>query len=185
LQSAAHLGILWSEMLMKSQSTGQLSSPGIVITPRDILFECPKCGKSLAVDQDAEGLIVPCQQCGADVIVPPKPSAVPVSLQPRHAPTAASPPPARTEVAPQIAQIQTQHVETADLKDRLAALSTQLKELQNRHADLIAKMMGHIDEVNHILEQLGGLQGAENEAHLEWNRIVEEITTAKQTSEKK
>ena len=89
------------------------------------------------------------------------------------------------EVPSQIAQIQIRHVETAALQIQLATLSTQLKELQDRRADLIAKMMGRIDEVSHILEELGGLQGAEKDIHREWDLIVDGITTAGRTGEKK
>jgi small-conductance mechanosensitive channel len=139
------------------------------------------------VDERGEGLIVQCPQCGTDVIVPPKSVAPTPPPPPHRATTAASSPqpPARMEVPSQIAQIQIRHVETAALQIQLATLSTQLKELQDRRADLIAKMMGHIDEVNHILEELGGLQGAEKEIHREWDRIVEGITTAERTGEKK
>ena len=44
----------------------------LVVTPRDILFECPACGKSLLVDEAGEGMIVDCPQCHINVIVPPK-----------------------------------------------------------------------------------------------------------------
>ena len=46
-------------------------------------------------------------------------------------------------------------------------------------------MMGRIDEVSHILEELGGLQGAEKDIHREWDLIVDGITTAGRTGEKK
>lgn len=87
------------------------------------------------------------------------------------------------DIQPQTPQIQTQHVEAAALQARLTVLSAKIKELQHRRADLIAKTMGHIDAVNRILEQLGGLQGAENEAFREWSHIEEKITTAKRASE--
>jgi transcription elongation factor Elf1 len=34
-----------------------------MVTPRDILFECPACGKSLVVDDVAQGMTVECPQC--------------------------------------------------------------------------------------------------------------------------
>src|SRR5256885_113394 len=45
----------------------------LVVTPRDILFECPSCRKSLVVDEAAQGMIVDCPKCHTSVIVPPKP----------------------------------------------------------------------------------------------------------------
>jgi predicted RNA-binding Zn-ribbon protein involved in translation (DUF1610 family) len=44
----------------------------IVVSSNDILFECPSCGKSLVVEEDAEGLIISCPKCQTSVIVPPK-----------------------------------------------------------------------------------------------------------------
>jgi hypothetical protein len=36
----------------------------------DIIFDCPFCGKSLAIDQRGAGLMVPCSDCGRNVQVP-------------------------------------------------------------------------------------------------------------------
>src|SRR5258706_13636433 len=70
----------------------------IVVTERDVLFECPSCGKSLLVDQAAEGLIVVCPQCHITVIVPPKGASgtpAPGTAAPGPAPVA---PPKVTEI---------------------------------------------------------------------------------------
>lgn len=37
---------------------------------RDIFFECPKCSKSLGIDQRGAGLVVACPDCGARMKVP-------------------------------------------------------------------------------------------------------------------
>src|ERR1022692_1485310 len=44
--------------------------PEIAITPSDVLFECPNCGKSIVIDEAAVRMIVDCPQCPAQVIVP-------------------------------------------------------------------------------------------------------------------
>jgi len=44
------------------------NSPEIKDT--DIVFECPKCGKSLAIDYRGAGLSIPCTDCGTLVVVP-------------------------------------------------------------------------------------------------------------------
>jgi len=36
----------------------------------DIVFDCPYCGKSLAIDYRGAGLSIPCSDCGRDVEVP-------------------------------------------------------------------------------------------------------------------
>lgn len=173
---------------MKDSGMGQSNSAPFVIRSNDIVFECPKCGKNLVVDQDAEGLTVLCPQCGTEVIVPPRPSVAPAPPSTYRAPPKAPPPPpppAQKEVQPQVTQLQAQHVDTAALHTRLAALSAQLKELQRQRAGLISRMMVHVEEVNRILEQLGGMQGAENEVHREWSRIREETTNAKRAGDVK
>ena len=97
----------------------------------------------------------------------------------------AYPPPAPVEEQPETTQVKTQYLDTAVLHSRLVTLSAQIKEIQHQRASLIARMMVHIDETNRILEQLGGLQGNENEIHREWNNIHEKITAARQTGDRK
>lgn len=36
----------------------------------DIVFDCPHCGKSLAIDYRGAGLTIPCSDCGRNVEVP-------------------------------------------------------------------------------------------------------------------
>jgi len=40
------------------------------IKETDIIFECPHCGKSLAIDYRGAGLMIPCTDCGKQVEVP-------------------------------------------------------------------------------------------------------------------
>jgi len=40
------------------------------IKETDIVFDCPYCGKSLAIDYRGAGLTIPCTDCGNDVEVP-------------------------------------------------------------------------------------------------------------------
>jgi DNA-directed RNA polymerase subunit RPC12/RpoP len=42
----------------------------VEIGPQDIVFNCPRCGKSLTIDQRGAGLMVPCPDCGSQVMVP-------------------------------------------------------------------------------------------------------------------
>jgi len=41
-----------------------------VIKETDIVFDCPYCGKSLAIDYRGAGLTIPCTDCGGTVEVP-------------------------------------------------------------------------------------------------------------------
>jgi transcription elongation factor Elf1 len=40
------------------------------IKETDIIFDCPNCGKSLAIDYRGAGLTIKCSDCGSDVQVP-------------------------------------------------------------------------------------------------------------------
>ena len=40
------------------------------IKKTDIIFDCPHCGKSLAIDYRGAGLTIQCSDCGRDVQVP-------------------------------------------------------------------------------------------------------------------
>ena len=40
------------------------------IKDTDIIFDCPNCGKSLAIDYRGAGLTIPCSDCGTYVEVP-------------------------------------------------------------------------------------------------------------------
>ena len=40
------------------------------IRETDIVFDCPHCGKSLAIDYRGAGLTIPCSDCGNNVQVP-------------------------------------------------------------------------------------------------------------------
>ena len=43
---------------------------GTPLNKNDIVFECPHCGKSLAIDAQGAGFIVSCPDCQARVQVP-------------------------------------------------------------------------------------------------------------------
>jgi len=49
-----------------AEATGET----IEIKETDIVFDCPHCGKSLAIDYRGAGLTIPCTDCGKDVEVP-------------------------------------------------------------------------------------------------------------------
>lgn len=48
---------------VKSANSGELQ-------PGDIVFECPQCGKSLAIDPRAAGFVVRCPDCQTEIQVP-------------------------------------------------------------------------------------------------------------------
>lgn len=50
-------------------STG-VGNAELIITPHDVLFDCPTCGKSMVIDESAIGMVIECQGCQQQVIVP-------------------------------------------------------------------------------------------------------------------
>lgn len=49
----------------------QVRSAGATdVQATDVIFECPQCGKSLAIDQRGIGLVVTCPDCQTEVQVP-------------------------------------------------------------------------------------------------------------------
>lgn len=40
------------------------------ISDEDIVFECPSCKQSMAIDQRGAGMVIPCKGCGQEVEVP-------------------------------------------------------------------------------------------------------------------
>lgn len=171
----------------------------IAVTLHDILFECPACGKSLVVDEAAEGLSVPCAGCGISVIVPPKPqllSATQVMHLPPGIPAQKPAPsmPARTEApAPAVPPAKpaqeaakssptgkAEQIDVAALHERLAALSNQLKELQTEWAELTNRIANRINEVNRDLVQMARLETSQKQMLAEWNQIVGQIASVGQ-----
>ena len=69
---------------MDSQHSGRTTAE-LVITPDDVMFDCPSCGKSMVIDESATGMIVECEQCRTNVIVPSKPSMPADTVQPEKA----------------------------------------------------------------------------------------------------
>jgi len=46
------------------------AASGSDVQPTDIIFECPQCGKSLAIDLQGSGLVVACPDCATQIQVP-------------------------------------------------------------------------------------------------------------------
>jgi uncharacterized Zn finger protein (UPF0148 family) len=139
----------------------------IVISTNDILFECPSCGKSLVVEEDAEGLIISCPKCQTSVIVPPKqgkssgPPSQAIRAHPATEEKTAAAKPQSAEVPPQ---------------KRLAALADQLKEMQTQRTEISNRIASRLNEVNRDLVLLARLETSQQQILSEWNQLVEQIT---------
>lgn len=146
-------------------------SQAVAITEKDILFECPACGKSLVVDESAAGMTIACPKCRISVIVPPKtqsppgpPPFEPTSL-PKPTPPAPPQPAPPAAPAPKAAE-----VEVTDLERRLSGLSNQLRELQTQRTELTNRIASGINEVNRDLLTMSRLETS-------LQKVIGELTT--------
>jgi DNA-directed RNA polymerase subunit RPC12/RpoP len=130
-----------------------------VITERDILFECPACGKNLVVDESAEGVIVDCPRCSIQVIVPPK-------ARPEVKASTPSSPPSQTATAPKAA------VATPDVQSRGATLGNQLREIQMQRTEIHNRVASRLNELNRDLVLLARLDATQQKLVAEWNQLV-------------
>lgn len=118
------------------------------IGPRDIVFDCPMCHKSMVVDEVAQGLTLDCPGCGGQVIVPSKSGTTP---EPPAAPPAAS------------------------VDPRLSALVSKLKELQTQRAEISTNIVARLNDINRQMVLLARLEGAHQQVMQDWNRVLADL----------
>jgi len=136
----------------------------ITVGATDILFECPACGKSLVVDETAEGLIVDCPQCRTNVVVPPKSDAPTPALSSTSTTTKESVKPRDEERV----------ISDGDSPQaRLASLSDQLKEMQTQRTEITSRIASRLNDVNRDLVMLARLGTSQQQVLTEWNQLVE------------
>lgn len=157
------------------------------ISENDILFECPSCGKSLVVEESAEGMIIDCPQCETNVIVPPRSSAADPAAP--SAPPAAEPPtpstPSTEPAKPAPSHATTQPIPTlaeapnvAKLHEEMTALATRIKEVQTQWADATNRIATRINDINRELVGLSRLEGSHKQALKDWNQLVGKLAQA-------
>jgi DNA-directed RNA polymerase subunit RPC12/RpoP len=135
----------------------------MTVATSDILFDCPGCGKSLVVDEAAEGMIVDCPQCRTNVIVPPK------SSKSASVPTVAREPKPDEEGE-----------SSADMspRSRIAVLAGQLKEIQAQRTEVTGRIAARLNDVNRDLVMLARLETSQQKLLSEWNQLLEKISAA-------
>ena len=88
------------------------------IRETDIVFDCPHCGKSLAIDYRGAGLSIPCSDCGRSVVVP-----IPEGME-------------LTDID---SSEEEQEIRILNLRRSLAAAERKIQELERKVRDLNAK----------------------------------------------
>lgn len=157
---------LWNGNLMSTEQA-RARTEDIVAAAADILFECPACGKSLVVDESAEGLIVDCPQCRTNVIVPPKSA----SASPAAAGKEESKPGEEDE----------SHPASGPPRNQLAAVMDQLKEIQTQRTEVTNRIAARLNDVNRDLVMLARLGTSQQQVLSEWMRLVEKTSPERPT----
>jgi len=141
------------------------SAESLQIKATDIIFDCPFCGKSLAIDYRGAGLTVPCSDCGKFVPVP-----IPEGM----------------ELADIDSTEEEQELRILNLRRSLAAAQTRTQELEAEVEELRARRAALEKDRAERMRQFGGILsrvGVIQEALRRVNEALEQITdTARQSS---
>lgn len=129
------------------------------IKETDIVFDCPHCGKSLAIDYRGAGLTIPCTDCGKNVQVP-----IPEGM----------------EITDIDSSEEDQEIRILNLRRSLTAaehkveqMSAEVEEMVTRREMLEKVRTGHIANFGVILEKVAAIQKSLDEIHKALAKIAE------------
>ena len=127
-------------------------------TERDILFECPRCGKSLGIDERGAGLIVRCPDCGLRMQVPvPATEGEPEVREGAAAETAAPADLARPGGAGvSVERLNYDEREVHERKRRLEKMRIDYLARFERISEEIALIQAGLDRMVNILQDVAG-----------------------------
>lgn len=124
----------------------QGSDADVAIKETDIIFDCPNCGKSLAIDYRGAGLTIKCSDCGSDVQVP-----IPDGM----------------EIEDLDRPLEDQEVRIVQLRrslqnaqDRIALLESSIEDLMQRRDVLERERSAQALKMGEILEKVGVIESA-------------------------
>lgn len=146
-------------------STNDSPAPAAV-TPNDIVFDCPHCGKSLAIDQRGAGLVVTCPDCSQPVQVPGLPPEVR-----RHVVGTEQAAAAPTTSAKSVAELEealgASHEKIARLVENLEEVRERRRMLEQLRTDNMARFRQigkELETIQHALDRIVALlQDAANQ----------------------
>ena len=120
----------------------------------DILFDCPYCGKNLAIEAAGAGLMVPCVGCGKPVQVPIPDAATP------EAPVAAVPRPEIVEGGDPQDTIQQLDAALSMANQQIDRLMAEKEALQERRSFLELVRTSNAERLDRIAAELASVQDA-------------------------
>jgi len=131
------------------------------IKETDIVFDCPHCGKSLAIDYRGAGLTIPCTDCGKKCVVP-----IPEGMQIDDIDSSAE------EQEMRILNLR-RSLATAEV--RLAEMDAEIEELRTRRKTLEATRAHNIKRFGFIMEKTEVIRNALKEISTAMARITESL----------
>ena len=120
----------------------------------DILFDCPFCGKNMAIEAAGAGLMVPCAGCGKPVQVPIPDAATPES------PVAERPRPAAEGDEDPAAVVRQLDAALAMANQQIDKLMAEKEALQERRAFLEQLRVSSATRFEQIAQELATVQDA-------------------------
>jgi transcription elongation factor Elf1 len=127
----------------------QLADDGSEIRTTDIVFDCPHCGKSLAIDYHGAGLTVDCSDCGKEVAVP-----IPEGMDVADVDS--------TEEEQEIRIVNLRRL-LASAEARIAELEQEVDTMKSRHRALQQDQRGIRQDFRKILRAANTAEGAIHE----------------------
>lgn len=168
----------------------------------DIKFYCPVCGRKMAIDDQATGLLVHCPDCRTTVTVPRESQPAPLTLEgraparPPPSPKPVETPPSaefekqKTELARLAAELSTVRIERDNLTKQLAEATTVIASLRQQSADEtrrrdeafsaleknLATSEAALNAAQKRIDHLSSAQTAEQIANTERDALKKELT---------
>jgi transcription elongation factor Elf1 len=131
----------------------------------DIVFECPFCGKSLAIDYRGAGLTIPCTDCGNHVEVP-----IPEGMEIVDVDSSGE---------EQEARIVNLRRALAAAEDRIARLEEELEAVRSRREALEASRTDNISRLKTVNESAAALERALDDAVRAASAIMQTSTESR------
>jgi transcription elongation factor Elf1 len=125
----------------------------------DIVFDCPHCGKSLAIDYRGAGLTIPCSDCGNSVVVP-----IPQDMQMGDL---------DSNQGDQEGLILNLRQALRDAESRILELEAENSELKARREQLEKVRLNHLFRFGGIQERVGGVQQTLADAAKALAKVIE------------
>ena len=129
------------------------------IKDTDIVFDCPHCGKSLAIDYRGAGLSIPCSDCGNTVEVP-----IPEGMQ----------------ISDIDSSEEEQEIRILNLRRSLSAADFRIKQLEaevdevNERREMLEKTRrDNIYQFGQILEKVGVIEKTTKDINQTLDKISE------------